>query len=175
MRYVVIGTSGAGKSTFARALSARLGVPYIELDALYWGPDWTPRTTPEFMASLEEAIAPARWVADGNYTVMRDVLWARATHIVWLDFGRAVIFPRVIRRTLRRAAVGEVLWAGNRESLRKAFLSRESILLWSFTTFRRNRLKFARLRKAPEFAHLVWHHVRTPGAARALLDGIAAA
>lgn len=174
MRYVVIGTSGAGKSTFAHAFAARLRVPHIELDALHWGPNWTPRTTAEFSSSLAQAAAAERWVADGNYTVVRDVLWPRATHIVWLNYSRAVVFPRVIRRTLWRAVTREPMWAGNRESLRNAFLSKKSILLWSFTTFRKNRVKFSRLRQAPEYAHLAWRELRHPDEARRWLASFAA-
>lgn len=174
MRYVVIGTSGAGKSTFARALATRLSVPYIELDALYWGPDWTPHATPEFERAVREAAAGERWVADGNYTVIRDILWSRATHLVWLDFGRRVIFPRVLHRTLRRILAREALWAGNRETLRKSFLSRQSILLWSLTTFRKNRRKFEALRTGPEFPQLVWHRLASPRAADAFLRSLRA-
>lgn len=174
MRYVVIGTSGAGKTTFARALAARLAVPYVELDALHWGPAWTPRAMPEFAESVRAAAAAERWVADGNYTVVRDVLWPRATHVVWLNFSRRVVFARVIRRTLWRSVTRAPLWAGNRESLRAAFLSKQSILLWSFTTFRKNRIKYGHLRCVPDYAHLTWHELATPHAARAFLQAIPA-
>jgi adenylate kinase family enzyme len=40
MRFVVVGTSGAGKSTFASALAKATGYPYIELDQFYWGENW---------------------------------------------------------------------------------------------------------------------------------------
>lgn len=173
MRCVVIGTSGAGKTTFARALAARLAVPCIELDALHWGEHWTPRPAPEFAESVRTVAAAEHWVVDGNYTVVRDVLWPRATHIVWLNFSRSVVFPRVIWRTLRRVVTREVLWAGNRESLRRAFLSKESILLWAFTTFRKNRVKFDSLRSGPDCAHLTWHELATPRAARAFLQTVA--
>lgn len=174
MRYVVIGTSGAGKTTFARALAARLAVPYIELDALHWGPAWTPRATPEFVESVRAAAAAEGWVVDGNYTVARDVLWPRATHVVWLNFSRRVVFARVIRRTLWRSVTRQPLWAGNRESLRAAFLSKQSILLWSFTTFRKNRIKYGSLRGAPDYAHLRWHELATPRAAQAFLQAVPA-
>ena len=51
---------------------------------------------------------------------------------------------RLLRRTIRRIATQEELWdTGNRESLRGAFFSRDSILLWALKTHRRNRQRFA--------------------------------
>jgi adenylate kinase family enzyme len=169
MRVLVVGTSGAGKSTFARALAQHLAAPYIELDELHWSPNWTPRPPAEFIHAVDEATRGERWVVDGNYGAVRALLWPRATHVVWLNFGRAVVFPRIVWRTLRRALGRQTLWHGNRESFTKAFFSRESILLWSFSTFGRNRVKFAGLRQAREFAHLQWFECRRPAQARALL------
>jgi adenylate kinase family enzyme len=172
-RFVVVGTSGSGKSAFARRLAARAGAPYVELDALYWDADWTPRPVDEFAAAVRAATEAQRWVVDGNYSVVRDVLWPRATHIVWLNFSRRVVFTRVVARTLRRVVSRQELWAANRESLRKAFLSRDSILLWSFTTFGKNQAKYAKLRSGSAYPHLRWHELRTPAQAEGFLRGFA--
>ncbi|VWB58874.1 toxin [Burkholderia lata] len=169
MRVVVVGTSGAGKSTFSSALAAAAGCPYIELDRLYWGPDWTAVPPEQFENAVLAATAGDRWVADGNYSAVRDVLWSRATHVIWLNFGRRTVFSRVLWRTLSRGLLRTELSHGNRESLRMAF-SRESVLLWSYTTFARNRIKFAALRDDPKFAHLHWTEITRPSHTRAVID-----
>ena len=84
-RISVVGTSGSGKTTLARRLAAILNVPNIELDALHWGPCWTPRPLEQFRADVGAAVAKDRWVVDGNYAVVRPLVWARPTAIVWLD------------------------------------------------------------------------------------------
>ena len=172
MRFVVVGTTGAGKSTFARKLASIIGGDHVELDALHWDADWTPRTRSEFEARVAAHTTGERWVADGNYSVVRNLVWTRATDIVWLDFSRTVVFSRVIRRTLRRATLREELWAGNRESLAKAFLSKDSILLWSFTTFGKNRSKYAAARASGEHPHLRWHELHSPREARKFLRAV---
>lgn len=170
MRYVIVGTSGAGKSTFATALARAADCPHIELDALYWGPGWTAVPHAQFEARVRAATEGERWVADGNYTAVRDVLWARATHIVWLNYGRSVVFPRVLWRTLGRGLLGTRLSHGNRESLRMAFFSRDSVLWWSVSTFAQNRAKFAGLRGDPAHAHLQWTEITRPSRTRAFIE-----
>lgn len=170
MRYVIVGTSGAGKSTFAAALAQATGSPHIELDALYWGPEWTAVPHEQFEARVRSATAGERWVADGNYTAVRDVLWARATHIVWLNYGRSIVFPRVFWRTLSRGLLRTQLSHGNRESLRMAFLSRDSVLWWSFSTFARNRVKFAGLREDAAYGHLQWTEITRPALAKEFIS-----
>ena len=76
---VVVGTSGCGKSTLAARLSGPLRAPHIELDALYWGPGWTPRPEAEFHRRIAEVIAGDRWIVDGNYGVARQLVWPHAT------------------------------------------------------------------------------------------------
>jgi hypothetical protein len=66
----------------------------------------------------------------------------------------------------------EELWAGNRETLAKAFLSKESILLWSFTTFGKNRKRYNDARTSGEHGHLRWHELRSPRAARRFLRDV---
>lgn len=117
-RVAVVGTSCSGKTTFARRLSRALDVPHVELDALYWGPGWSPAPPEDFRASVRDAISAPAWVADGNYSAVRDLVWSRATAVVWLDLPLRVVFPRALGRTLRRAITREELFGGNRESLR---------------------------------------------------------
>jgi adenylate kinase family enzyme len=118
MRIMVIGLSGAGKSTLARRLARDLGVPHVELDALHWEAGWREARPEAFVARVRAAIAGPAWVVDGNYMVLRPLLWARATHLVWLDYGRPLIMARVIRRSLWRALSRQELWNGNREHWR---------------------------------------------------------
>lgn len=169
MRCVVVGTSGAGKSTFARALAHVQTVPYIELDELNWGENWTARPVEEFQNRVKTATSGSAWVVDGNYSAVRDVFWPRATDIVWLNYSRRIVFSRIIRRTVHRVATQQELWSGNRESFQMSFLSTDSVLLWSLTTFRRNQLKYAALRASGEYSHLNWHELRHPREAESFL------
>lgn len=81
-RIAVIGTAGAGKSKFAKILAERLDIPHIELDALYWEPDWTPADLVDFRDRVASATDSAGWIADGNYRTSRDVVWGRAEALV---------------------------------------------------------------------------------------------
>jgi adenylate kinase family enzyme len=161
-RVVVVGTSGAGKSTFAARLGRRLRRPVFDLDALHWGPDWTPKPPDEFRCLVEEQAAASHWIASGNYGRVRDLLWPRATAIVWLNYGFATVMYRALKRTLRLNILGEELWHGNRESFRRSFLSRESILLWVLTSHHRHRREYAALRAGGGFAGLEWIEFRDP-------------
>src|SRR5438128_193119 len=107
-RVIVVGTSGSGKTVFARRLAEALGSVHVELDALYWDRGWQPKPKSEFLRLVEVAISPQRWVVDGNYHVARDLLWPRATAIIWLNLGFVTVLGRVFRRSLRRGASGEL-------------------------------------------------------------------
>ncbi|MCA0240654.1 MAG: toxin [Proteobacteria bacterium] len=175
MRYVVIGTSGAGKSTFARLLAAATGGRYVELDRLHWAPGWTERPRSEFSQAVAQATAGPAWVVDGNYSAVRDIVWPRASHVVWLNFSRRIVFSRIVRRTARRALFRQTLWHGNRESIGRAFLSKDSIIWWSISTYGKNRSKYRALRASGAFEHLQWHELRTPAEAAGFVRQAAAA
>ncbi len=168
-RVAVVGTSCSGKTTFAAALAARLQAPHIELDALHWRPGWVEAPAAEFRATVASATSAARWVSDGNYSVVRDLVWGRATAIVWLDFPFATVMRRALYRTVRRALLREELFSGNRETFRKAFLSRESILWWVVTTYRRRRRQYRAAFGQEAVAHLQVLVFKSPREANAFL------
>ena len=140
-RLIIIGTSCSGKTTLTRQLSRTLRAPCIELDAIHWKPAWQPRPTDEFRQMVSEVVAGERWVIDGNYSRVRDIVWARGTTIIWLNYPFRVVLWRALCRTVKRAATQEELFSGNRESFRKSFFSRESIILWVIYSYRRLRAK----------------------------------
>ncbi len=170
-RVAVVGTSGSGKTTMAQRLARRLAVPHVELDALHWGPDWTPAPREIFRQRVEQALAGEAWTTDGNYSAVRDIVWGRADAVVWLDYSLPVILWRVTSRTVRRTLTGEELWNGNRETLANSFFSRDSIILWALQTYRRRRREYPALLAEPAYAHLAVVHLRSPRAARRWLAG----
>ena len=171
MRISVVGTTGSGKTTLAKALAARLALPYLELDALNWQAGWRDlsRTDPdEFVRRVALAIAADSWVLDGAYGLVREFVWSRATHLVWLDYDRPIIMFRVICRSFVRAVLRTEMWAGNRE--RWLHMLRPSHpIRWAWSTWRRRRREFAERLGQTDYAHLVVLHLRRPEEADKLL------
>jgi adenylate kinase family enzyme len=163
-KYVVIGTTGSGKSTLAERLAIKLGLDYIELDALNWGPNWTPAGRELLCARVEEATRSSGWVVAGNYSVTRPVAWARAEAVLWLDYSLWVIFWRLLRRTWQRVVYKEELWNGNRESIwtQLKLWSDESLFHWLFKTYWRRKREYPQLFAKPEYSHLKIIHFKTP-------------
>ena len=66
-RALVIGSPGAGKSTFARKLRDQTGLPLYYLDRLYHRADRTTATPEEFDRGHDRLLALDEWIIDGNY------------------------------------------------------------------------------------------------------------
>jgi len=131
-RVNVLGVSGSGKSTVGRELAALLDVPYVELDELHHGPDWTEATADELRARVAPVVAQGAWVIDGSYRhKLGDLVLARADTVVWLDLPVRVWLPRLARRTFGRMLTGEELFNGNRERFRNLF-ERPNIFGWAW-------------------------------------------
>ena len=153
-RVVVIGTSCAGKTTFAERLAQQLGSRHTQLDALYWLPGWRPRASDDFARCLQKAAAEERWVMDGNFGSWREFLWPRATAAIWLNYAFPRIMLRALRRTTVRALTKQELYSGNRESIGKSFLSSDSILLWILRQHRPQKRTYRRLFDGPDYPQL---------------------
>jgi adenylate kinase family enzyme len=179
MRIVVIGTSGAGKTTLARTIARRLDLVNIELDALNWQAGWRDlvRSDPaEFARRVAAAIQGDHWVADGNYAAVRDLLWRNASHLVWLDYSRPVIMQRVIGRSLLRVVLRTELWAGTGNRERWHFLLQPSHpIRWAWRTWAALRQETAEWIGRTEYAHLVVLRVRRPGEAHRAVEILVAA
>jgi adenylate kinase family enzyme len=142
-RIAVVGTTCSGKTTVAKRLAERYGVPHIELDALHWGPGWSEPTADEFRARVEEALNNECWVADGAYHgKLGALVLERADLVVWLDPPLTTVLRRLGSRTVRRVRSGEELWGGNRETWRGTFFSRNSLFLWVLKTHRPRRARY---------------------------------
>jgi adenylate kinase family enzyme len=173
-RVVVIGVTGAGKSTLAAALGKSLAAPVIELDALHWDAGWQAASTETFRERVGRATAPKCWVVDGNYGQVRDIVWSRADTLIWLDYPLALVLARLTRRTVRRMARREVLWNGNRERFADNFLSRHSLFLWALTSHRKMRERVPIELEKPEVQHLTLHRFKYPNETRAWLQAVPA-
>jgi adenylate kinase family enzyme len=174
LRVSVVGNSGSGKTTIAKALGTALNAPHLELDSVFHQPGWVPSEADEFRRRVTEFVAAERWVADGNYSTVQDLVWARADTVVWPDLPRYRVMQRVIRRTLRRMALRTELWNGNRE--RWANLLRldpmESVIAWAWTRHHVVRQRYERAMSDPANAHLTFVRLRTPGEVAALITRV---
>lgn len=172
----IVGVPGAGKTTVGRQLARALGVPFVELDQIFHQPGWHELPLDEFRARVAEAVAGGRWVVDGNYSAVRDLAWARADTVVWLDLPRWLIMRRVVARTLRRVVTREELWNGNREPLGNLYRvdPTKNIIRWAWVRYPVYRERYAAAMVDPANQHLTFVRVRTPPEIEALLASAAA-
>lgn len=129
-----------------------------------------PKPKEAFIASVQHAASQNSWIIEGNYGAVREILWPRATAVVWLNYPLPTVIVRGLRRTVRRCITGEELWHGNRESARRSFLSKDSILVWILTTHRRRGRLFAALRRDNAYPQLKWIELRRAGDAERFLS-----
>ncbi len=165
---VVASASGNGKTTFGRELARRLGVQFVEVDALVHGPNWVETPDDELRTLLEPILAADGWVIDGGYQhKVGDLVLDSADVIVWLDLPIRVWLPRLLRRTWRRIRGREQLWNDNRESLKTAIWGRESLVVWAL------RSHFGRRRRWPHrLANYDVVRLRTPAAVERFLADV---
>ncbi|MGQ5522902.1 hypothetical protein ACUHMQ_06530 [Chitinimonas sp. PSY-7] len=165
----ITATTGAGKTTLARALGQRWHIAHIELDALYWEPGWQPAELEVFRQRVMHALRAPGWIVDGNYSAVRDLYLPQTDLVIWLDYGFWRNLSRLLGRTVRRVGRAEPLWAGNREHLSKV-LSRDSILLWFFQTYWRRRRELPQLLDEMAAQGVLVARLHTPAALEAWLS-----
>ncbi|MCA2000882.1 MAG: adenylate kinase [Chloroflexi bacterium] len=175
-RIAVVGATSSGKSTLAEKLARKIGADFIELDAFYWEPNWTPAAAQDFFLRVERAIQSEAWVTAGNYRLVRDLIWNKAEAVVWLDYPFHVVFWRLLKRAIARAVTREELWNGNRESFwgHLRLWSQDSLFHWFFKTFWMRKREYPLLFALPENSHLKIIQFKHPREAQEWLNAIRA-
>jgi adenylate kinase family enzyme len=175
-RVSMVGNSGSGKTTTGRALAARLGVPFLELDSIFHLPRWQERPLDEFRADTAAMAAGDAWVIDGNYSRVRDIVWARADTVVVFDLSRRDLMRQLLGRTLRRSLTREELWNGNREPVTNFWRldPNKSIVRWAWVNYEKYRQRYRDAAADPANAHLRFIFVTSRAEVLELLDGLGA-
>ncbi|OKJ25183.1 adenylate kinase [Streptomyces sp. CB01580] len=144
MRKVALfGSPATGKSTLAKELSSRTGLPHTDLDDLLFTSDGT-LNPDEFRLQAADVTSGAAWFVEGNFSKLADVVWHRADVLVWLDFPLPLVVYRIVRRSLRQLTGREDSAQARRLTWRKAFFARRSLLRTAVRKYRHNRPRYAR-------------------------------
>jgi len=178
LRLVIIGKSGSGKSTLANQLSHALTIPHIELDSLFWLPNWQKRPVPEFWHAAETAMSDSEsisssWIMDGNYARLRPLIWARANTLVWLDYALPLVLWRVVKRTAWRVVTRKKVCGDNVETGRDVFRWDwdRNLVMYCIRSHYRHRKEFPKLFvEGGEFAHLKVVRLKSPGETRKWME-----
>ncbi len=125
----MIGSGGAGKSTFSRRLGERLGLEVIHLDTAYWRPGWVATEKDEWARKVEELCRRESWVMDGNFSGTLEPRLAACDTVVFLDLPRTVCVWRVLKRAVMyRNTPRPDMAAGCREKFDPEFL----LWVWNY-------------------------------------------
>ncbi|MBN6037680.1 adenylate kinase [Amycolatopsis sp. 195334CR] len=144
-RIAVAGAPGAGKTTLAEQLSDRLGLPFVQFESFFHGPNWT--VLPDWEEKVLAYVDGDAWSIEWQGEEVREQLTARTQVLVWLDHPRWLTTARVINRTVqRRFGRGRPIEGGNLESpLHTFFTDRDHIVRESWRRHAWIRARVARL------------------------------
>ncbi len=97
-KVLIIGCPGAGKSTFARKLAEKTGLPLYYLDMIWHRPDRTTLPPEEFDERLEEILMRDSWIIDGNYTRTLPIRLKQADTVFFFDIPVEQCLEGAIKR-----------------------------------------------------------------------------
>lgn len=162
-RINIVGTSGSGKSTLAKKVSNSSPLPYIEMDQIFWRPNWQGTPDEEFQLKIRKALTEESWVLDGNYSRTEPIKWERVEAVIWVDLPFLITVFQAVKRAIIRAFKKEELWpnTGNRESFKNSFLNRDSIILWTLKTYHKKAKRYENQMKDPQLSHIDFIRLRS--------------
>jgi adenylate kinase family enzyme len=136
-KVLVIGSSGAGKSTFARRLGQILDIEVVHLDSLYWRAGWIETPKPEWAQTVAELVRRDAWVMDGNYSGTFDIRVKACDTLIFLDMPRLLCLRRVLQRfILYRRRTRPDMAAGCVEKIDREFI----LWVWNYPKTHRPRV-----------------------------------
>lgn len=164
-RINVVGTTGVGKTTLSKKISILLNIPFIEIDQIFWGPDWKKPTNREFYDNFKFILEThEQWVLDGNYTKTNDLKWKNCETVIWIHFSITRTLVQLLKRTFIRLITQKELWpnTNNKESLYGHLFTNDSIFYWFFKTFRGNEIIFKKNMSDPKWKHIQFIELKSP-------------
>lgn len=97
-KIIIVGCPGAGKSTFARILAEKTGIPLYYLDALYWKEDWTHISRAHLRLKQKKIMKNDRWIIDGNFMSTMEMRIKRCDLVIFLDYETDVCLQGIAER-----------------------------------------------------------------------------
>jgi len=142
------------------------------MDGIFWGPDWYWPSDEEFFTNLREAFKKDAWVLDGNYTRSIPIKWEKVEIVIWLDYSFIRTLCQALIRAVKRSITKEELWAGtgNRESFKKSFFSKDSIILWTIKTHGTVRHKYLDYMKDEKYPGIQFLRLKSPSESKTFLE-----
>ncbi len=169
-RIHIVGSCGCGKSTLSYKLSKKLNIEHIELDDLFWLPGWNHIGKERLYKVVEEKLNNKdSWIISGNYSNIQTLIHQKCDTIIWLDYSFLTVLSRLFYRTFRRVFLKEECCNGNRESLIKTFLDKESIILWMISNFKRRKRFYSNLKNELKDSDINFIHLTKPSQVKNLL------
>jgi adenylate kinase family enzyme len=149
-RVIIIGCGGAGKSTLARQLGEKSGLPVVHLDKIYWKPGWVKMPVDAFNDLLDKEIEKEYWIMDGNFNRTLPKRLERCDTVIYLDFSRMTCLMGVVKRILTTyGTVRPDMGAGCPERVDLEFLK----WVWNFNKNKRE--EYYRLLKETTHAQVL--------------------
>jgi hypothetical protein len=173
-RILILGRTGSGKTTLARELAAAVGAPHVELDALYFGPNFSTVPLAVLRDRTSAAVSGNRWVTDGNKSSVRDLVWPRADTVIWLDYPLWVSLWRLGRRAIWRTGVirSQATNGGGKAGLVKQIWLAARGVLTALRSHRGQRREYPRMFAELQNQHLAVVRLRSPRATRRWLSRV---